>query len=59
MATASTNAFWVESGMAHYNASKGGIVGMTLPIAREFARIGVRVMTIAPGIFKTPMMAAL
>ena len=44
-----------QIGQAAYSASKAGIVGMTLPIAREFTRIGVRVMAIAPGIFHTPM----
>ena len=53
--TASVAAYEGQIGQAAYSASKGGIVGMTLPMAREFARIGVRVMTIAPGIFWTPM----
>ena len=53
--TASVAAFDGQIGQAAYSASKGGIVGMTLPMAREFARIGIRVMTIAPGIFHTPM----
>jgi len=53
--TASVAAFEGQIGQAAYSASKGGIVGMTLPMAREFARIGIRVMTIAPGIFWTPM----
>ena len=53
--TASIAAFEGQIGQAAYSASKGGVVGMTLPMAREFARIGVRVMTIAPGIFHTPM----
>jgi NAD(P)-dependent dehydrogenase (short-subunit alcohol dehydrogenase family) len=53
--TASVAAFDGQIGQAAYAASKGGIVGMTLPIAREFARIGVRVNTVAPGIFWTPM----
>ena len=57
--TASVSAFDGQIGQAAYSASKGGIVGMTLPIAREFARIGVRVMTIAPGTFDTPLMAGL
>jgi NAD(P)-dependent dehydrogenase (short-subunit alcohol dehydrogenase family) len=57
--TASVAAFDGQVGQAAYSASKGGIVGMTLPIAREFARIGIRVMTIAPGIFDTPMLAAM
>ena len=53
--TASIAAFEGQIGQAAYSASKGGVVGMTLPLAREFARIGVRVMTIAPGVFHTPM----
>lgn len=53
--TASVAAFEGQIGQAAYSASKGGIVGMTLPMAREFTRIGVRVMTIAPGVFHTPM----
>jgi NAD(P)-dependent dehydrogenase (short-subunit alcohol dehydrogenase family) len=57
--TASVAAFDGQIGQAAYAASKGGIVGMTLPIARELARYGIRVMTIAPGIFHTPMMASL
>ena len=57
--TASVAAFDGQIGQAAYSASKGGIVGMTLPIAREFARIGVRVMTIAPGTFDTPLLAGL
>lgn len=57
--TASVAAFEGQIGQASYSASKGGIVGMTLPIARELARQGIRVMTIAPGIFDTPMMAEL
>lgn len=57
--TASVAAFEGQIGQAAYSASKGGIVGMTLPIAREFARFGIRVMTIAPGIFQTPLLAAL
>jgi NAD(P)-dependent dehydrogenase (short-subunit alcohol dehydrogenase family) len=55
--TASVAAFDGQIGQAAYSASKGGIVGMTLPIARDLARVGVRVMTIAPGIFQTPMVA--
>ncbi|HLU61177.1 MAG TPA: SDR family NAD(P)-dependent oxidoreductase [Gammaproteobacteria bacterium] len=54
--TASVAAFEGQIGQAAYSASKGGVVGMTLPMAREFARIGVRVVSIAPGIFWTPMM---
>jgi NAD(P)-dependent dehydrogenase (short-subunit alcohol dehydrogenase family) len=57
--TASVAAFEGQIGQAGYSASKGGVVGMTLPIAREFARFGIRVNTIAPGIFMTPMMASL
>ena len=53
--TASIAAFDGQIGQAAYSASKGGIVGMTLPIARELARYGIRVMTIAPGLFHTPM----
>ena len=54
--TASAAAFDGQIGQAAYSASKAGLVGMTLPIARELARHGIRVMTIAPGIFETPMM---
>lgn len=54
--TASVAAYDGQIGQAAYAASKGGIVAMTLPIARELARFGIRVMTIAPGIFETPMM---
>ena len=57
--TASVAAFDGQIGQAAYAASKAGLVGMTLPIARELARHGIRVMTIAPGIFRTPMMASL
>ena len=57
--TASVAAFDGQIGQAAYSASKGGIVSMTLPIARELARLGIRVMTIAPGIFDTPMLAAM
>ncbi len=57
--TASVAAFEGQIGQAAYSASKGGIVSMTLPIARELARFGIRVNTIAPGIFDTPMLAAL
>ncbi|MBI2186634.1 MAG: SDR family NAD(P)-dependent oxidoreductase, partial [Acidobacteria bacterium] len=57
--TASVAAFDGQIGQAAYSASKGGIVAMTLPLAREFARLGVRVMTIAPGTFDTPLMAGL
>ncbi len=55
ISTSSVAAYEGQIGQAAYSASKAGIVGMTLPIAREFTRIGVRVMTIAPGIFYTPM----
>ena len=55
ISTASVAAYDGQIGQAAYSASKAGIVGMTLPIARELARIGVRVNTIAPGIFWTPM----
>lgn len=54
--TASVAAFEGQIGQAGYSASKGGIVGMTLPIARELAQFGIRVMTIAPGIMETPML---
>lgn len=54
--TASVAAFDGQIGQAAYAASKGGIVAMTLPIARELARVGIRVLTIAPGIFETPML---
>jgi NAD(P)-dependent dehydrogenase (short-subunit alcohol dehydrogenase family) len=57
--TASIAAFDGQVGQAAYAASKGGVVGMTLPIARELARVGVRVMTIAPGVFHTPMVDGL
>ena len=57
--TASVAAFEGQIGQAAYSASKGGVVGLTLPMAREFARIGVRVVSIAPGIFWTPMMAGM
>lgn len=57
--TASVAAFDGQIGQAAYAASKGGIVGMALPIAREFARYGIRVMTIAPGIFWTPLLGSL
>ncbi|MGW9550042.1 3-hydroxyacyl-CoA dehydrogenase [Citricoccus zhacaiensis] len=57
--TASVAAFDGQIGQAAYSASKGGVAAMTLPIARELARHGIRVMTIAPGIFWTPMMAGL
>jgi NAD(P)-dependent dehydrogenase (short-subunit alcohol dehydrogenase family) len=57
--TASVAAFDGQIGQAAYAASKGGVVGMTLPLARELARAGIRVVTIAPGIFDTPMLAGL
>ena len=57
--TASVAAFDGQIGQPAYSASKGGIVGMTLPISRELARFGIRVLTIAPGLFETPMMLAL
>jgi NAD(P)-dependent dehydrogenase (short-subunit alcohol dehydrogenase family) len=57
--TASVAAYDGQIGQPAYAASKAGIVGMTLPLAREFARYGIRVMTIAPGIFLTPLLASL
>jgi NAD(P)-dependent dehydrogenase (short-subunit alcohol dehydrogenase family) len=54
--TASVAAFDGQIGQAAYSASKGGVVGMTLPVARDLARSGIRVLTIAPGIFETPML---
>ena len=57
--TASAAAFDGQIGQAAYSASKAGVAGMTLPIAREFADYAVRVVTIAPGLFDTPMMAGL
>jgi NAD(P)-dependent dehydrogenase (short-subunit alcohol dehydrogenase family) len=57
--TASVAAFDGQIGQAAYSASKGGVVGMTLPIARDLARDGVRVVTIAPGLFLTPMLQGL
>lgn len=57
--TASVAAFDGQIGQAAYAASKAGVAGMTLPIAREFARHGIRVMSIAPGIFETPMLLAM
>jgi NAD(P)-dependent dehydrogenase (short-subunit alcohol dehydrogenase family) len=59
VSTASVAAFDGQIGQAAYAASKGGVVSMTLPLARELARSGIRVMTIAPGIFDTPLMAGL
>lgn len=57
--TASVAAFDGQIGQAAYSASKGGVVGMTLPIARDLAREGIRVVTIAPGLFDTPLLALL
>lgn len=57
--TASVAAFDGQIGQAAYSASKGGIVGMTLPIARDLARDGIRVVTIAPGLFETPLLDSL
>src|SRR5450432_2533827 len=57
--TASVAAFDGQIGQAAYSASKGGVVGMTLPIARDLSRDGIRVMTVAPGIFDTPLLAGL
>jgi NAD(P)-dependent dehydrogenase (short-subunit alcohol dehydrogenase family) len=57
--TASVAAFDGQVGQAAYSASKGGVVSMTLPIARELARFGIRVVTIAPGVFETAMMAGM
>ncbi len=57
--TASVAAYDGQIGQAAYSASKGGVVGMTLPIARDLARSGIRCVTIAPGIFMTPMMAGM
>ncbi len=57
--TASIAAFDGQIGQAAYAASKGGVVSLTLPAARELARFGIRVMTIAPGVFETPMMAGM
>ncbi|XP_075991194.1 hydroxysteroid 17-beta dehydrogenase 10 [Anticarsia gemmatalis] len=57
--TASVAAFDGQIGQAAYSASKAGVVGMTLPIARDLAKQGIRVVTIAPGLFRTPMMSKL
>jgi NAD(P)-dependent dehydrogenase (short-subunit alcohol dehydrogenase family) len=57
--TASVAAYDGQIGQAAYSASKGGIVGMTLPIARDLAREGVRVVTIAPGLFLTPLLSGM
>ena len=59
VSTASIAAYDGQIGQAAYSASKGGIVGMTLPIARELARAGIRVVTIAPGLFLTPLLESL
>jgi NAD(P)-dependent dehydrogenase (short-subunit alcohol dehydrogenase family) len=59
ISTASVAAYDGQIGQAAYSASKGGVVALTLPAAREFAQFGIRVMTIAPGIFSTPMMAGM
>ncbi|WP_428423029.1 3-hydroxyacyl-CoA dehydrogenase [Methylibium sp.] len=59
ISTASVAAYDGQIGQAAYSASKGGVVGMTLPIARDLARSGIRNMTIAPGIFGTPMLFAM
>lgn len=59
ISTASIAAYDGQIGQAAYSASKGGIVGMTLPIAREMAQFGIRVLTIAPGLFMTPLLGAL
>jgi NAD(P)-dependent dehydrogenase (short-subunit alcohol dehydrogenase family) len=59
ISTASVAAFEGQIGQAAYSASKGGIVGMTLPVARELARSGIRVLAIAPGLFDTPLLAGL
>ncbi|MDK2123592.1 SDR family NAD(P)-dependent oxidoreductase [Parachitinimonas caeni] len=57
--TASIAGYEGQIGQAAYAASKAGVIGMTLPAARELAKLGIRVVTIAPGIFKTPMMASM
>jgi NAD(P)-dependent dehydrogenase (short-subunit alcohol dehydrogenase family) len=57
--TSSVAAFEGQIGQAAYSATKAAVMGMTLPIAREFARVGIRCMSIAPGTFKTPMVAAM
>ena len=59
IATASVAAYEGQIGQAAYAASKGGLVGMTLPVARDLASLGVRVMTVAPGLMETPMLAGL
>ena len=57
--TASVSAFEGQIGQAAYSAAKGGVASMTLPVARELARFGIRCVAIAPGVFETPMMTAL
>jgi NAD(P)-dependent dehydrogenase (short-subunit alcohol dehydrogenase family) len=57
--TASAAAFEGQTGQVSYSASKGGVVGMTLPMARDLARYGIRTMTLAPALFSTPMMERL
>ncbi len=59
ISTASVAAFDGQIGQAAYSASKGGVVGMTLPIARDLASVGIRVCTIAPGLFETPLLRTL
>jgi len=59
VSTASIAAFEGQIGQAAYSASKGGVVGMMLPLAREFAQFGIRVCTVAPGVFRTPMVAGM
>jgi NAD(P)-dependent dehydrogenase (short-subunit alcohol dehydrogenase family) len=59
LGTASIAAFEGQIGQVAYAASKGGVVGMTLPVARDLAQYGIRVNTIAPGLFDTPLLAAL
>jgi NAD(P)-dependent dehydrogenase (short-subunit alcohol dehydrogenase family) len=59
ISTASVAAFEGQIGQAAYSASKGGVAALTMPAAREFAQFGIRVLAIAPGIFRTPMMHAL
>ena len=57
--TSSVAAFDGQIGQAAYSASKGGVAGMTLPVARDLSKVGIRVVSIAPGIFETPMMAGM
>jgi len=59
ISTASIAAFEGQIGQAAYAASKGGVAALTLPAAREFAQFGIRVLTIAPGLFETPMLLGL